>query len=430
VVSWPVNLAANSTGNYGFTVNINAGAYFAPVLLIDETVPSTTISGSWATASTTANVWTAHNIRSHSSPNSFFTPDAAVVSDQTIATTNSFSLGATPPVLSFWHWYNSESTFDGAVLEISTNGGSTWSDIGSANITQNGYNSTISTASSNPIGGRAAWSGNSSAFVQSKVSLAAYANQANVKLRWRFASDVSVAATGWNVDDISLQSIALVNMRSSLFDNSNARIALSDTVTIITAPLITLTTVNLKLFLQGYYVGSNTMQPVMENQSVPLSLATQTDSISIELHDAITFALLETKKALLLTNGLVSASFTQPPGSYYIAVSHRNTIQTWSAIPVACSVSTPLYDFTFAANKAYGNNQVLVGPGIWAFYTGDLNQDEFIDGNDFPGFDNDSYNAVSFEYKATDMNGDGFVDGNDFPVFDNNSFNGVTSIHP
>ncbi|MEO6489735.1 MAG: hypothetical protein ABIO04_07345, partial [Ferruginibacter sp.] len=71
-----------------------------------------------------------------------------------------------------------------------------------------------------------------------------------------------------------------------------------------------------------------------------------------------------------------------------------------------------------------------VEPGVWAFFTGDLNQDEFIDGNDFPAFDNDSFNGVAFEYKATDLNGDGFVDANDFPVFDNNSFSGVSSIHP
>jgi hypothetical protein len=92
--------------------------------------------------------------------------------------------------------------------------------------------------------------------------------------------------------------------------------------------------------------------------------------------------------------------------------------------------STPLYDFTTAANKAMGDNQVQVQTGKWAFYTGDLNQDDFIDGNDFPAFDTDSFNGVSSEYVATDMNGDGFVDGNDFPVFDANSFNGVTSIHP
>ena len=68
--------------------------------------------------------------------------------------------------------------------------------------------------------------------------------------------------------------------------------------------------------------------------------------------------------------------------------------------------------------------------GVWAIYTGDLNQDEFIDGNDFPDFDTDSFNGVNSEYKSTDMNGDGFVDGNDFPVFDVNSFNGVSSVHP
>ena len=116
--------------------------------------------------------------------------------------------------------------------------------------------------------------------------------------------------------------------------------------------------------------------------------------------------------------------------TYYFAIKHRNTIQTWSANPVACSASTPLYDFTVNAGNAMGANQVEVQTGKWAFFTGDLNQDEFIDGNDFPTYDIDSFNGVSGMYVATDMNGDGFVDGNDFPVYDVNSFNGVSSIHP
>jgi hypothetical protein len=29
-----------------------------------------------------------------------------------------------------------------------------------------------------------------------------------------------------------------------------------------------------------------------------------------------------------------------------------------------------------------------------------------------------------------DMNGDGFMDGNDFPVFDVNSYNGVSAVYP
>ena len=188
--------------------------------------------------------------------------------------------------------------------------------------------------------------------------------------------------------------------------------------------------INLKLFLQGYYIDGGIMQPVLNNQVVLNSLASETDSITIELHDPVTFALVDTKMAVLLTNGIVSATFTQPASSYYLVIKHRNTIQTWSTNPVVCTASTPLYDFSIAAGNAMGANQVEVQTGKWAFFTGDLNQDDFIDGNDFPAFDTDSFNGVNSVYAATDMNGDGFVDGNDFPVFDVNSFNGVAAVHP
>ncbi|MEO6488727.1 MAG: hypothetical protein ABIO04_02210 [Ferruginibacter sp.] len=189
-------------------------------------------------------------------------------------------------------------------------------------------------------------------------------------------------------------------------------------------------TVSLKVFLQGYYIGGQAMQPVLNNQSVPSSLATQTDTIIVELHHPFSFALIESKKAILMTNGLVSLTFTQTAGNFYIAIKHRNSVQTWTKDPVQCTSSTPLYNFTIAANKAYQDNQVQVQPGVWAIFTGDINQDEFIDSNDFPELDNDSFNGVAFEYKATDLNGDGFIDVNDFPVYDNNSLNGVTSLHP
>ena len=247
VVAWPVNLAINATGNYGLTVNINIGSYFPPIVLLNEVVTSTTIDPFWTAASTTPapNVWIAHNVRSHSAPNSFFTPNAALVSDQTLATTNSFAIGASAPTLSFWHWYNTESTFDGGVLEISTNGGGSWADIGSANFLQNGYNGTLSTSFLNPIGGRSAWTGNSLAFVETKVNMTPYVNQPTVKLRWRLGSDNSVSSTGWNVDDIQMQTIATVNLRSSLFNAADVRIDIKDTVTVILPIIIANPTVTI-----------------------------------------------------------------------------------------------------------------------------------------------------------------------------------------
>jgi hypothetical protein len=188
---------------------------------------------------------------------------------------------------------------------------------------------------------------------------------------------------------------------------------------------------NLKLFLQGYYTGGGTMQPVLLNQGLP-ALPTETDTIEVTLHDAENFNLVDSKKAVLLTDGTVSVNFTQPEGTYYIAIRHRNSIQTWSTNPVDCTVSTPLYDFASAANMAMGDNQALLQTGIWGLFTGDINQDDYIDGNDFPQYDSESASGGLYDglYTATDMNGDGFVDGNDFPVFDLNSSNGITAVHP
>lgn len=189
-------------------------------------------------------------------------------------------------------------------------------------------------------------------------------------------------------------------------------------------------TVNLKLFLQGYYISAGTMQPVLSNQLVPQALPTQTDSITIELNHAITRALIDSRKVILMTNGTASTTFNQPQGVYYVSIGHRNSIRTWSASTIECTASTPLYDFSSAAVKAFGSNQVQVENGVWALYTGDINQDEYIDGNDFPLYDLDSYHGVNGLYKATDLNGDGYVDGNDFPILDLNSSQGISVIAP
>ncbi|MEP7164511.1 MAG: choice-of-anchor D domain-containing protein [Ferruginibacter sp.] len=191
-------------------------------------------------------------------------------------------------------------------------------------------------------------------------------------------------------------------------------------------------TLNLKVYLQGYYTGSGTMQPVLNNQAVLNSLASETDTIVVELHDQSSFALIESRQALLRTDGISSPVFSQPPGSYYVAIKHRNTVQAWSANAIDCSVSTALYDFSIAANKAMGDNQVEVEPGVWALFTGDINQDDYIDGNDFPQYDSESASGGLYDgaYTPTDMNGDGFVDGNDFPVYDINSAGSVSAVHP
>ncbi|MEN9963019.1 MAG: hypothetical protein RL582_114, partial [Bacteroidota bacterium] len=230
VVSFPVNLGVAQTQTYSFVVSINAGSYFPPVQLIDETVPSASISGFWTTSSTTTTNWTTTNTQSTSSPNALFTANLASVSDQKIETTNPILIPSNPPSLTFQGFINSEASWDGGVVEISNNNGTTWTDLGPAMVSGR-YTGNLS-ASGNPLTGRAAFHGNSGGFVKTVINLNAYAGQ-SVKIRFRFGSDASVATTGWYIDDVQMKSEARVNISGLLFNQNNVRVASADTFTII-----------------------------------------------------------------------------------------------------------------------------------------------------------------------------------------------------
>jgi hypothetical protein len=189
-------------------------------------------------------------------------------------------------------------------------------------------------------------------------------------------------------------------------------------------------TKNLKLFIEGYYAGSGAMTPVKMNQGVSGATATDVDDVTVELRDATTYAVAATTTAVLKTDGSVAAKFNAfPAGNYFIAVKHRNAIQTWSAAAQPFGVSTATYDFTTAANKAYGNNMIQLESGVYGFYSGDLNQDGFIESGDFPSLYND--NDAGLEgYYSTDLNGDGFVESGDYPILFNNSDSGREISRP
>jgi hypothetical protein len=188
-------------------------------------------------------------------------------------------------------------------------------------------------------------------------------------------------------------------------------------------------TKNLKLFIEGYYDGASTMRPVKNNQDYT-SPTTDVDDVTVELRNATApYAVAATTTAVLKTDGSVAAKFNAfPAGNYFIAVKHRNAVQTWSAAAEPFGVSTSTYDFSTAANKAYGDNMLSIG-GVYCIYSGDINQDEVVDGSDSTDLINDIENA-NFGVLATDLNGDGVVDGSDSTFLINNTENAVFSNHP
>lgn len=154
---------------------------------------------------------------SHSPTNSFVT-DAATVptldekDDRLIAPPQDLSSASR---LIFWHWFVTEGGFDGGVLEISTNGGTTWADVGPASFVEGGYNGSISPDFNSRIAGRDAWTDMSASIrIQTRVevNLGAFAGPDRL-IRWRFVGDPfvegSLPGIAWSVDDVSFTNLSV-----------------------------------------------------------------------------------------------------------------------------------------------------------------------------------------------------------------------------
>lgn len=106
--------------------------------------------------------------------------------------------------LSFWHHYDTEAQFDGAVVEILE--GTQWRDLG-GRMVRNGYNSTVATREviglpSSPIDGRRAFSGSSGQYINTIIDMNGYAGPQT--LRFRLVTDLSVEGNGWLADYFQL----------------------------------------------------------------------------------------------------------------------------------------------------------------------------------------------------------------------------------
>jgi uncharacterized repeat protein (TIGR01451 family) len=270
----PITLSAGQSQTYSFTVNLNNGTYFTPITKFNETVPEPVISNTWTAAP--AGSWSVSTSTSISSPYSFFTDDPGTISDKTL-TSDAFTIQPVTPsnftTLSFQHNYNSEFGKDGGVIEISTDGGTTWADLGSKIISEK-YAALL--VGANLLAGRYAYTGNSNGFVKTEINLSFYAGQ-TVRFRFRFASDTSNGGGGWYIDDIRLNSIPAVSMQSDLYTSGNQLILVADAVTKITRGCIQAPSIILQPFSVTTCPGNTATFRIMASGS-PLNYQWQVNS--------------------------------------------------------------------------------------------------------------------------------------------------------
>jgi choice-of-anchor B domain-containing protein len=145
--------------------------------------------------------WHLSTARFHTGTRSFFSTSSSslCVSLETALTLTS----AQASQLTFWTGWDIEPAYDGGIVEVSTNGGASWTRLtpagGYPNTITHSGNACVAMPSATP-----AFSSSSQLTWQQKtVDLAAYAGQ-TVRLSWRYGSDGGVDREGWYVDDIAV----------------------------------------------------------------------------------------------------------------------------------------------------------------------------------------------------------------------------------
>lgn len=143
------------------------------------------------------------NAISQSPTRSWFSASQTQPSDR-VLTAPSFRAGPST-VVSFWHAFDTEPCFDGATLEMSTDGGASWTVVPDHLFLSGGFNGTIS-SSSNPISGKRGWCGRSAgypAMTQVRLDFSSL-DGTKVTLRWHAGDDDNVSGTGWYVDSVQM----------------------------------------------------------------------------------------------------------------------------------------------------------------------------------------------------------------------------------
>jgi large repetitive protein len=143
----------------------------------------------------------------------YFGADAGFPTD-TQFTSPPLTVGTTQPlVLKFNHAFDLESSdgilFDGGMIEVSLNGGATWSDVTAFGVNP-GYTGALFVGSNNPLAGRQAYSGTSPGFpalVPVTLNFGTVFAGLTVQFRFRIGTDAAANQAGWLLDDIEVDGI-------------------------------------------------------------------------------------------------------------------------------------------------------------------------------------------------------------------------------
>jgi hypothetical protein len=185
-------------------------------------------------------------------------------------------------------------------------------------------------------------------------------------------------------------------------------------------------TLNIRALIQGFYRGSGAMIAAIDSINYP----NVCDTMTVNLLDTTgpSYAIIYSVTSTISTSGYGSFVFPDSVlgGTYVIQLNHRNALSVYSLFPVNFMNASMFYDFTVIPLQLC-TDAANSGDGFALLYSGDLNHDGGIDGNDINYVDNAQAANVT-GYVIEDLNGDHIVDSADLNIFLISS--GVFSLYP
>jgi hypothetical protein len=117
----------------------------------------------------------------------------------------------THPAITLNLWNETETIFDGAALQSSIDGGTTWQNVGMLGDPNNWFNTTpvigLDWAQPGLVPNSEGWSGSTGTWVTAANALTGLGGQSSVLLRIAFGSDPSVPMDGIAFDDIGISNM-------------------------------------------------------------------------------------------------------------------------------------------------------------------------------------------------------------------------------
>ena len=191
-------LAANASVTFDFDVQVNTSAPTSTLNIYEDFEYD---YSEWnSTSGQGSDAWAFSTSNPYRGTGDYFVPNTANNNSQYLTIEN--LVLDDYPVFAFYHYFDTELNKDGGMVEISTDGGSTWLDLG-ARMYVNGYTGTLANGSNNDIDNREAFTGVSGGYIRTMIDLIAYANN-TVDIRFFFGSDDDRSDDGWYIDDIML----------------------------------------------------------------------------------------------------------------------------------------------------------------------------------------------------------------------------------